>query len=97
MSDFVPVLRKDLELFLLQRGGKLRKREGTMAAESLVFTSFRVQGLTLKNRTTMAPLYLGYANPDGLRWFNILTGHCAPEGRGDLVFAEIASSLCSSQ
>jgi len=36
-----------------------------MAAESLVFTSFRIQGLTLKNRITMAPLYLGYANSDG--------------------------------
>ncbi len=36
-----------------------------MAAESLLFTSFRVQGLTLKNRIIMAPLYLGYANPDG--------------------------------
>jgi 2,4-dienoyl-CoA reductase-like NADH-dependent reductase (Old Yellow Enzyme family) len=36
-----------------------------MCAESLIFTSFRVQGLTLKNRITMTPLYLGYANPDG--------------------------------
>jgi 2,4-dienoyl-CoA reductase-like NADH-dependent reductase (Old Yellow Enzyme family) len=36
-----------------------------MADESLIFTSFRVQGLTLKNRITMTPLYLGYANPDG--------------------------------
>jgi 2,4-dienoyl-CoA reductase-like NADH-dependent reductase (Old Yellow Enzyme family) len=36
-----------------------------MAAESIIFTSFRVQGLTLKNRITMAPLYLGYANSDG--------------------------------
>lgn len=36
-----------------------------MADEFLIFTSFRVQGLTLKNRITMTPLYLGYANPDG--------------------------------
>lgn len=36
-----------------------------MAAESLVFSSFPIQGLTLKNRITMAPLYLGYANNDG--------------------------------
>jgi 2,4-dienoyl-CoA reductase-like NADH-dependent reductase (Old Yellow Enzyme family) len=36
-----------------------------MSGESLIFTSFRVQGLTLKNRITMTPLYLGYANPDG--------------------------------
>jgi len=36
-----------------------------MAAESPIFTSFRVRGLTLKNRIIMAPLYLGYANPDG--------------------------------
>ena len=36
-----------------------------MAAESLIFTSFRIQGLTLKNRITMTPLYLGYANSDG--------------------------------
>jgi 2,4-dienoyl-CoA reductase-like NADH-dependent reductase (Old Yellow Enzyme family) len=36
-----------------------------MTAESLIFSSFRIQGLTLKNRITMAPLYLGYANSDG--------------------------------
>jgi 2,4-dienoyl-CoA reductase-like NADH-dependent reductase (Old Yellow Enzyme family) len=36
-----------------------------MAAESLMFTAFRIQGLTLKNRITMTPLYLGYANSDG--------------------------------
>jgi 2,4-dienoyl-CoA reductase-like NADH-dependent reductase (Old Yellow Enzyme family) len=36
-----------------------------MAAESLIFTPFRIQGLTLKNRITMTPLYLGYANRDG--------------------------------
>jgi 2,4-dienoyl-CoA reductase (NADPH2) len=36
-----------------------------MAAGSIIFTSFRIQGLTLKNRITMAPLYLGYANSDG--------------------------------
>jgi hypothetical protein len=27
---------------------------------------------------------------------NILTCHCEPEGRGNHVFIEIASSLCSS-
>ena len=36
-----------------------------MAAGSIIFTSFRIQGLTLKNRITMTPLYLGYANSDG--------------------------------
>jgi 2,4-dienoyl-CoA reductase (NADPH2) len=36
-----------------------------MAAESLIFTSFHTRGLSLKNRITMAPLYLGYANSDG--------------------------------
>ena len=36
-----------------------------MAADSIIFTSFRIQGLTLKNRITMTPLYLGYANSDG--------------------------------
>lgn len=36
-----------------------------MAAESLLFTPFRIQGLTLKNRITMTPLYLGYADFDG--------------------------------
>ena len=36
-----------------------------MTTESLIFTSFRIQGLTLKNRITMTPLYLGYANGDG--------------------------------
>jgi len=36
-----------------------------MTAESLLFTSFHIRGLTLKNRITMAPLYLGYANDDG--------------------------------
>jgi len=32
---------------------------------SLLFEPFRIKGLSLKNRLTMAPLYLGYANPDG--------------------------------
>jgi 2,4-dienoyl-CoA reductase-like NADH-dependent reductase (Old Yellow Enzyme family) len=36
-----------------------------MATESLIFASFRIQGLILKNRIIMAPLYLGYANSDG--------------------------------
>jgi len=30
-----------------------------------LFTPFQMKGLTLKNRITMAPLFLGYANPDG--------------------------------
>ncbi|MBA4392724.1 MAG: NADH:flavin oxidoreductase [Desulfobacca sp.] len=30
-----------------------------------LFTPFPIKGLTLKNRITMAPLFLGYANPDG--------------------------------
>jgi len=33
-----------------------------MTAESILFTEFRIQGLTLKNRITMAPMYLGYAD-----------------------------------
>jgi len=41
------------------------RKEDSMAAESLILTSFPIQGLTLKNRITMAPLYLGYANSDG--------------------------------
>jgi 2,4-dienoyl-CoA reductase-like NADH-dependent reductase (Old Yellow Enzyme family) len=32
---------------------------------SLLFEPIRIKGLSLKNRLTMAPLYLGYANPDG--------------------------------
>jgi 2,4-dienoyl-CoA reductase-like NADH-dependent reductase (Old Yellow Enzyme family) len=43
----------------------LKREEDSMAAESLIFSSFRIQGLTLKNRLTMAPLYLGYAHSDG--------------------------------
>jgi len=30
-----------------------------------LFSSLKIKGLTLKNRITMAPLYLGYASPDG--------------------------------
>jgi 2,4-dienoyl-CoA reductase-like NADH-dependent reductase (Old Yellow Enzyme family) len=30
-----------------------------------LFSPFQIKNLTLKNRITMAPLYLGYANPDG--------------------------------
>ncbi|MBN1615640.1 MAG: NADH:flavin oxidoreductase [Deltaproteobacteria bacterium] len=36
-----------------------------MTDVSTLFTPFRVKGLTLKNRITMTPLYLGYASPDG--------------------------------
>jgi 2,4-dienoyl-CoA reductase (NADPH2) len=31
----------------------------------MLFSPFTLKGLQLKNRITMAPLYLGYANPDG--------------------------------
>jgi 2,4-dienoyl-CoA reductase-like NADH-dependent reductase (Old Yellow Enzyme family) len=31
----------------------------------IIFSRFRLNGLELKNRITMAPLFLGYANPDG--------------------------------
>ncbi len=31
----------------------------------LLFSSFRLGGISLKNRITMAPLFLGYANTDG--------------------------------
>ncbi len=33
--------------------------------QSLLFSPFRLKGLVLKNRITMAPLFLSYANPDG--------------------------------
>ena len=33
--------------------------------KSLLFSPFRIKGLALKNRITMAPLFLSYANPDG--------------------------------
>ena len=33
--------------------------------QSLLFSPFQLKGLTLKNRITMAPLFLSYANPDG--------------------------------
>ena len=36
-----------------------------MSSPSTLFTPFKVKELTLKNRIIMAPLYLGYANPDG--------------------------------
>ncbi len=36
-----------------------------MSPSSILFTPFQMKGLTLKNRITMAPLFLGYANPDG--------------------------------
>jgi len=32
---------------------------------SLLFSPFKIKGLALKNRITMAPLFLSYANPDG--------------------------------
>ena len=36
-----------------------------MNASSLLFTPFTIKGLSLKNRIIMAPLFVGYANPDG--------------------------------
>ncbi len=36
-----------------------------MNGTPLLFEEFSIKGLSLKNRLTMAPLYLGYANPDG--------------------------------
>lgn len=36
-----------------------------MEFDSALGTPLRINGLTLKNRITMTPLYLGYANPDG--------------------------------
>ncbi|MFW5637617.1 MAG: NADH:flavin oxidoreductase, partial [Thermodesulfobacteriota bacterium] len=32
---------------------------------SNLFSTFQIHGSTLKNRLTMAPLFLGYANQDG--------------------------------
>ncbi|VBB48541.1 Flavin oxidoreductase/NADH oxidase NADH [uncultured Desulfatiglans sp.] len=36
-----------------------------MAVESMLFSPLRINGLALKNRIMMTPLYLGYAHPDG--------------------------------
>ena len=36
-----------------------------MANNANLGAPFQIDGLTLKNRITMTPLYLGYANPDG--------------------------------
>ncbi len=36
-----------------------------MNRQNLLHSSFSLKNLTLKNRITMAPLFLGYANPDG--------------------------------
>jgi 2,4-dienoyl-CoA reductase (NADPH2) len=36
-----------------------------MARASTLFSPFQIKGLFMKNRIIMAPLYLGYANPDG--------------------------------
>jgi len=36
-----------------------------MNASSLLFTPYTIKGLSLKNRIIMAPLFVGYANPDG--------------------------------
>ena len=36
-----------------------------MTYSSILFSPFKIKDLVLKNRITMAPTYLGYANPDG--------------------------------
>ena len=36
-----------------------------MAKTSTLFSPFKINGLFMKNRIIMPPLYLGYANPDG--------------------------------
>ncbi len=36
-----------------------------MTDHSILFSPFQMKNLTLKNRITMAPLYLSYANPNG--------------------------------
>jgi len=36
-----------------------------MTESNILFSSFDLKGLTLKNRVTMAPTYVGYGNPDG--------------------------------
>lgn len=36
-----------------------------MSNKSILFSSLKIKNLFLKNRITMAPTYLGYANPDG--------------------------------
>jgi 2,4-dienoyl-CoA reductase-like NADH-dependent reductase (Old Yellow Enzyme family) len=36
-----------------------------MSRQNLLLSPFSLKNLTLKNRITMAPLFLGYANPDG--------------------------------
>ena len=36
-----------------------------MNRQNLLHSPFSIKNLTLKNRITMAPLFLGYANPDG--------------------------------
>jgi len=54
------LIEKQRDYFLF-----LEREEGNMATESNLFNPFRIQKLTLKNRITMTPLYLGYANRDG--------------------------------
>ncbi|MBW2365278.1 MAG: NADH:flavin oxidoreductase, partial [Deltaproteobacteria bacterium] len=36
-----------------------------MANTPILFSSIKIKNLSLKNRITMAPTYVGYANPDG--------------------------------
>jgi len=36
-----------------------------MTESNILFSSFDLKGLTLKNRVTMAPTYVGYGDPDG--------------------------------
>lgn len=44
------------------------------AAYPKLFRSFKLDGLKLKNRITMAPLYLGYTGPEG-KVSNLLLDH----------------------
>jgi 2,4-dienoyl-CoA reductase-like NADH-dependent reductase (Old Yellow Enzyme family) len=43
----------------------LYRRRAAMTDTSILFSPFELKGIILKNRVTMAPLFLGYANPDG--------------------------------
>jgi 2,4-dienoyl-CoA reductase (NADPH2) len=42
-----------------------RRGESFMNLPTMLFTPYALKGLTLKNRITMAPMYVGYANRDG--------------------------------
>jgi len=46
-------------------GQNLVRKEDASTEFSSLFSTFQIKRLSLKNRITMAPLYLGYANTDG--------------------------------